>query len=515
MTESKSRPPSILLEPPPKGVELEDPGAHESAAESDDEHFSDASEGRNHSGAGSPRIQIPSPREGESDHLNVPLSPGGSPIPRTVVEKVDLEDASYGEEPGTPAYEARKMDAVPDLVYKVGEWHPEFPESTSLNPSGSPTPISPPGTMLSRVDSLPERTTSPLSFTAHKRSPSDAQPDVVVDVSDPKGSPSLSGYSASPQELDQNVDPTNDPENNIAGDGNAPSFGDDFDDFEEGNESAEQDDFGDFDNEFQVASTDTVVDSGQGHNRYISMEEPFPTSASAPLDFGSFDSLSTFLDATSDHLDMLFPKSTNLPSAHPIDRIPDSSAIFNTERSLSLWSQLVAPPPLQPPNWTKSRIRRLFLVSLGVPVDLDEILPASKQKKLVLPSITTHDASGQSRSRPKKSQEGSDQTARSSTSTDAARSRSRNLPSRRRRQQAPPELDLSAVRRLCATTDAALDGLTDEEMQHHLKTLEEMTVRASEVLEYWLKKRDGQVGEKEAYNGVIENLVKHARQVRS
>jgi uncharacterized iron-regulated protein len=75
-------------------------------------------------------------------------------------------------------------------------------------------------------------------------------------------------------------------------------------------------------------------------------------------------------------------------------------------------------------------------------------------------------------------------------------------------------LDLSAVHRLCATTDAALDGLTDEEMQAHVQKLQEMTLRASEVLEYWLKRRDGQLGEKEAFEGVIENLVKHARQVR-
>lgn len=118
----------------------------------------------------------------------------------------------------------------------------------------------------------------------------------------------------------------------------------------------------------------------------------------------------------------------------------------------------------------------------------------------------------------------SQHTARSSTSTDdARRSRSGNPPSHgsapssrhRRGQPAVPALDLSAVRRLCATTDAALDGLTDEEMQQHVNMLEEMTVRAGEVLEHWLKRRDGQVGEKEAYDGVIENLVKHARQVRS
>lgn len=193
-----------------------------------------------------------------------------------------------------------------------------------------------------------------------------------------------------------------------------------------------------------------------------------------------------------------------------------------TERSLSLWSQLVAPPPLQPPNWTKSRIRRLFLVSLGVPVDLDEILPASKQKKLVLPSMdlegkkrddtatttSAADATNRSRSRLKKDGQ------RSSRSLDTTRRPSGTQEPRRRGQAPPPELDLSAARRLCATTDAARDGFTDEELRAHVAQLEHMSTRATEVLEYWLKRRDAQRAEKEAFEGVIENLVKHARQVR-
>lgn len=77
-----------------------------------------------------------------------------------------------------------------------------------------------------------------------------------------------------------------------------------------------------------------------------------------------------------------------------------------------------------------------------------------------------------------------------------------------------PELDLSAVRRLCDTTDAALGGLTDGELKGHVQELESVTLRASEVLEYWLKRRDGLVGEKEAFEGVIENLVSHVRRVR-
>lgn len=235
------------------------------------------------------------------------------------------------------------------------------------------------------------------------------------------------------------------------------------------------------------------------------------------LDMDTIGSLPDLIAAMNDRLDVLFPNAKEISSLPPVDPIPDSSAIFTTERSLSLWSQLVAPPPLQPPNWVKSRIRRLFLVSLGVPVDLDEILPASKQKKLVLPSINLEQSrttsSELSRSLSKFGKKDGPQNM-SSTSVNSIKSPSRQRSGRRRGPPPPPDLDLSAVRRLCSTTDAALDGMTDTELKAHINALEEMTVRASEVLEYWLKRRDGLLSEKEAFEGVIENLVNHARRVR-
>lgn len=158
----------------------------------------------------------------------------------------------------------------------------------------------------------------------------------------------------------------------------------------------------------------------------------------------------------------------------------------------------MAPPPLQPQNWVKSRIRRLFLVSLGVPVDLDEILPASKQKKLVLPS----GAQSQAQQQPS-----ADQTQPKEQPTQTTE---------RIKNTTPPDmqLDLPALHRLCATTDAALDNLTDAELQAHVSDLQRASQRASAVLEYWTKRFDGLVGEKEAFEGVIENLVSHARRVR-
>ena len=85
---------------------------------------------------------------------------------------------------------------------------------------------------------------------------------------------------------------------------------------------------------------------------------------------------------------------------------------------------------------------------------------------------------------------------------------------RRKGPPLPPELDLQATKMLCATTEAALSNMTTSELHAHIRKLEEANAKASELLEYWLKRRDSALGDKEAFEGVIENLVKHARRVR-
>lgn len=56
-----------------------------------------------------------------------PLTPGGTPIPKTVVEKVDPDQPSHGDVPGTVAHELRKADAEPDVILKA----PEIPNRES------------------------------------------------------------------------------------------------------------------------------------------------------------------------------------------------------------------------------------------------------------------------------------------------------------------------------------------------------------------------------------------------
>lgn len=187
----------------------------------------------------------------------------------------------------------------------------------------------------------------------------------------------------------------------------------------------------------------------------------------------------------------------------------DSGQSLLTERSQSLWAQLVAPPPLQPPNWVQSRIRRLFLVSLGVPVDLDEILPASKQKKLVLPSLETE--AERSPAHYEDVVAARQHVDGSLTSVDSSTSK----PDHKRRGPAPPPfVDLNSARRICSTTDAALRNFTVEELKAHLTELDAHSRSAQHALEYWMSKRDNAQGDKATFEEVIENLVKHAKRVR-
>ncbi|KAK2601734.1 hypothetical protein QQS21_004722 [Conoideocrella luteorostrata] len=396
-----------------------------------------------------------------TDAQSAPMTPHiSSPIPKTRVEKVD-SSPSHGEVPGTEAYKMRESDAQPDEIAVAKD------SENSITPTATPTQEIP-MTVLDPVWSDDDRP-SPKGFSSV-----DAKPDITLELESDTG--------------EDSVDADQDDE-----------FGDDFDDFEGGHD----DDFDDFQDGFQQPQPTAAA----------SQRPPPVQPYQLPFSIPDFDGLGAdeILSATEPCLDNLFPPEELV--SPPPQILHKESSMFLTPRSASLWSQLVAPPPLAPPDWIRSRTRRLFLVSLGVPVDLDEILPASKQKKLILPSLnlrahsprTSSDSRSASRLR-----QGEGNV--SSTSVDT---QGKPTGSKKRKGPPPePELDLVAARYLCMTTDEALDGMTNEELKEHVSKLEAMQGTAKEVLEYWRKRTDEKIGDREAFEGVIENLVKHARKVR-
>lgn len=179
---------------------------------------------------------------------------------------------------------------------------------------------------------------------------------------------------------------------------------------------------------------------------------------------------------------------------------------------------------MQPPNWTRSHIRRLFLVSLGVPVDLDEILPPSKQHRLVLPNIDlAASSSPSSPGAPAGTPRASTALDRlknhpnsSSTSLDSKSGPKphagkptppKRTPTGLRPPPAPPAFDPNAAALRAATTPAALAGHSTDELRAHVEVLRALCARGEEVAAYWRERVREAGEEKEALEGVIENLV--------
>lgn len=172
-----------------------------------------------------------------------PMTPEASLIPHTVVEKVDPEELSYGEVPGTEAHEKRLADAVPDMVTKASESESNEAPSPDAAPSDSDSITqSIPETRVSKVDTLPLDEESPSGPTAHQSSPSDAEPDTVEIIPD---APEPTSQDGAADDVEEEAE--EEPIEADAGD----DFGDDFDEFVDEAEGMDDEDFGDFDDGFQ------------------------------------------------------------------------------------------------------------------------------------------------------------------------------------------------------------------------------------------------------------------------
>jgi hypothetical protein len=208
-----------------------------------------------------------------SPHPPGTSTPGGQPIPMTVVEKIDPEIPTYGEVPGTEAHEKRLADAVPDLVVRSGS-RSRASTMTRSRAGSTPGDLPIPITKVERVDSMPRHGEVP-GTKAYELRKEDAKPDVVEEVGDVAGK-EISASRAS-ERLTESGSPTSPAprsppvshtrrkssaaarkgdtaatdDYDEAEDGSEGGFGDDFDDFEEGEEDAE---FGDFDDGFQEAA---------------------------------------------------------------------------------------------------------------------------------------------------------------------------------------------------------------------------------------------------------------------
>lgn len=106
-----------------------------------------------------------------------PTTPGGTVVPRTVVEKVDPSSPSYGDEPGSSGYSHRKADSIPDLVLKAPEPGKKSAMNIEASPSSTHSPQIP-QTVITRVDSDPAYGEEDGTLAKERRA-EDAEPDVL------------------------------------------------------------------------------------------------------------------------------------------------------------------------------------------------------------------------------------------------------------------------------------------------------------------------------------------------
>ncbi|RAL63212.1 hypothetical protein DID88_004290 [Monilinia fructigena] len=435
------------LEPPTR-TSIDDPGAHElqepvESSDSDD-HFSDAHSGLEPSIEPSPTVpttriekvddepsygEVPGTEaynmrteDAEPDQIAMvpeydgaspsrrPSTPGDLPIPTTVVEKIDPDTPSHGEVPGTPAYEKRKADAVPDLVL---DSTPGRSRSNTLNPTtrsragSTPGDLPIPKTVVERVDSVPSHGEVP-GTAAYELRKEDAQPDDIVEVSDvpESSSPTLSLQGrSSPVPAKTVVED----EYNEEEDGDDRNNGDDADD------------------------ADKADDADSGEPETTLPSQPISVTPSFPvLDLTDLNSPEDVLSATEPYLDHIFPSDTI-----------DTSAL---------------PPLGQPQSHISHTTIRITMVTAY---------------RIKSSSSTSLDSQGNAK------------TSRSD--------------SRRRKGPPPaPQLDLVSARQTCEITEEALNGLTMDELKEHVKKLEEIEVLAKELLEYWTMRTDEKLGDREA-----------------
>lgn len=176
-----------------------------------------------------------------------------------MVEKVDPDQPSHGEVPGTLANEKRLADAVPDVVVKASDSEGS-PTPPALGPTSPKVDVSEqdiPETRLERVETMPtgEDEEAGPHPQAHQSSPSDTLPDTVETVPDV----SLSDDPELPvQDLSLGKDTNEYDEYDEQED--EQEMGDDFDEFVEEQDDMGDDDFGDFDDGFQEPSTEDIED---------------------------------------------------------------------------------------------------------------------------------------------------------------------------------------------------------------------------------------------------------------
>ncbi|CAE6528268.1 unnamed protein product [Rhizoctonia solani] len=219
-----------------------------------------------------------------------------------------------------------------------------------------------------------------------------------------------------------------------------------------------------------------------------------------------------------------------LMSDEPERQVEGLSQILVTPESRSLHDLLTQQPPSisNPPTWTRSRIRRQHLIALGIPVNLDEVLPQSALKPLPVLHIQTQAAhhprplSAPPGPRPgeiSQGKSGTGSTRGSRTGTPVGSPivgpRQKLQASGAARLGPRPQFDTGKIEEALAISPESLSLMPLTHLEAHLTTMRTLTTSTSALLSHLLQQREALQQDSETYNGLIAGLVGEAQKMKS
>ncbi|KAI0317936.1 hypothetical protein OF83DRAFT_1171561 [Amylostereum chailletii] len=301
-----------------------------------------------------------------------------------------------------------------------------------------------------------------------------------------------------------------------------PAEDDPFDDFGEPSlepvASADDDDFGDF-GDFGEGDDGGGFADDAGFEDQAHMAGPSSSGAWGPL---RLDPPPPFEELEEQIEDILGPlwmhdDPSQAFTDDDIREVGGLNQLLITPESRILYQTLFAssPPPAHPPNWTRTRIRRQHLITLGIPVNLDEVLPHANGKPLPALQITTRPMSAPPGARSAHVNGGTSSLHGSRAGSSASAARTRGGAAAQLSLGPKPQLDEMKISGLLAPTHDQLSLLPLPVLNRHLAELRTETGNTSALLTHLLQTKDALQQDSDMYNKLIAELVGEAQKMKS
>ncbi|KAI5475016.1 Glycoside hydrolase, superfamily [Pseudohyphozyma bogoriensis] len=245
-------------------------------------------------------------------------------------------------------------------------------------------------------------------------------------------------------------------------------FDDEFDDFgEPGAAGADDDDFGDFGGDDDAFGGAPVAASA-----FEEVPVPVPVASTSyvpPLQVDlSTPTRSALAPQLASFFASVYPVADEVLSDEPERQVDGIGQVLVTESSRSLLTTLSSLPALKPLDWRRSKVRKEALVSLGIPVNLDDSADAKPLAEI-----------------------------------------------RRKNASIPPPLDRKRAAEICALGEGDLTLYSLAKLKALKEELEKISIDASGLLTHALLMREKETGDTETYNGMIQDLVSAAAKMKT